>query len=437
MKKILFICLTILSIVSLIGINAKADDFETDKIVLKDLAESFLLVDDGEIPADVIPPSDTFPNIPVDASDIEPSTIFGRDDRVNVYDTNRDPYRKVVFIISYFKNGTPNGGTGVLVAPNKVLTAAHIIRKTDTNEWAEYVAVFPGRNRDYYPYGGLTGTNFHVFSSYKNNTASSYTNEKMNDDLAVVSLPYSFPSSVGFLPIVNNVQAQQRVATIGYPGSDRIEDVGKIGGMYVVSGPIMNIEDKIIRYQMDTTPGHSGGPVLNNSNQIVAINVAENQSRNIARRLNNEGISLVNAGLQNATSGNGISNLIATHRLYNIGEKYHFYTSGSNEKDALVRMGWKYEGIAWRTDTGGASVYRLYNSGTRRHLYTTSLNEKDTLVIRGWNYEGIVWNSMGNKNVYRLYNSVLKVHLYTMDENEKNVLSTRGWNYEGIAWKVE
>lgn len=436
-RKLLHLCLSLLLIATFDTKIVLSDEFTSEEVIHQELSENGFLLENGEIPSDIIPPSDEFPDLIADDEDSDPATIFGRDDRVYIQNTDRHPYLKVVYLVVYFGNQEYNVGSGVMIAPNKVLTAAHVVRNVKTNQWAQYVTAFPGWNKGSYKYGGLTGSNFHVFTNFKNDVGIGYTSQKMHEDLAVVSLPYSFPSEVGYLPVADSVQVQQRALLIGYPGSNRPEDVGKIGGMYAVSGNILNVENKVIRYQMDMTPGHSGGPILNNSNQIIAINIAENSSRNIARRINSEGLELVNAALQDTSSGNGISNLKVTYRLYHSGEKYHFYSSSVGEKDALVKMGWKYEGIAWRTDTGGMPVYRLYHSGTRRHLYTTSVHERDILKTRGWNYEGVSWHSMGDKNVYRLYHPGIKVHLYTMDENEKNVLSTRGWNYEGIAWKVE
>ncbi|WP_300123364.1 hypothetical protein [uncultured Enterococcus sp.] len=35
------------------------------------------------------------------------------------------------------------------------------------------------------------------------------------------------------------------------------------------------------------------------------------------------------------------------YRLYNPNTSNHFYTTNSAEKDKLVRVGWRYEGIAF------------------------------------------------------------------------------------------
>lgn len=133
------------------------------------------------------------------------------------------------------------------------------------------------------------------------------------------------------------------------------------------------------------------------------------------------------------------------NRLYNPNSGEHFYTKDQHEKDVLVKLGWKYEGIGWSAPVEGAPVYRLYNPNAGDHHYTMSSNEKDTLVSIGWQYEGIGWYSVskvtapayGALQVYREYNPNAKAagsHNYTVSEIENDDLADKGWIEEGIAW---
>ncbi|MBF0777970.1 trypsin-like peptidase domain-containing protein [Streptococcus cuniculi] len=331
-----------------------------------------------------------------------------------------------------------------MIAPNKALTAAHCLRNVETNEWAESVVVYPAYAGGHAPYGGATGWTYHVLSSFKNDLATGeygYTRNKVENDIAVITLSRSLPD-VGFLSVTNQVAMNQKVQVVGYPS-----DKGEY--MYAASGPVLESSDRLLRYQIDTYGGNSGGPVLDANNRIVAINIAspkegvntadylQRYGRNSARRINQEALALIDYAKNNRNSAKGISKVIATFRLYHPGLKYHLYTTDANEKNVLAGQGWNDEGVAWRTDTQGKPVYRLYHAGIKKHVYTTDSNEKNVLARSGWKYEGITWYSSGTKPVYRLYQPDLKVHLYTMDTNEKNVLSTRGWKYEGVAWNVE
>ena len=132
------------------------------------------------------------------------------------------------------------------------------------------------------------------------------------------------------------------------------------------------------------------------------------------------------------------------YRLYNPNSGEHFYTASGNERDGLVKVGWKYESLGWIAPTTSKTpVYRLY-SGTDHH-YTTSAKEKDNLVKAGWKYEGIGWCSDDAKGVplYRQFNPNVNPkakrnnsgsHNYTTSKAENDKLVGLGWKAEGIGW---
>ena len=127
------------------------------------------------------------------------------------------------------------------------------------------------------------------------------------------------------------------------------------------------------------------------------------------------------------------------YRLYNRSSGEHFYTADLNEKDTLVSLGWKYEGIGWYAPQSSETpVYRLYNKNAGDHHYTTDKNEKNTLVKLGWNDEGISWYSDDSKIIplYRQYNPNAKAgsHNYTTSKDENDSLCSIGWKAEGIGW---
>ena len=66
----------------------------------------------------------------------------------------------------------------------------------------------------------------------------------------------------------------------------------------------------------------------------------------------------------------------------------------AEEKDRLVSIGWKYEGIGWYSDDAqSVPLYRQYNPNAKAgsHNYTTSKAENDNLVKLGWRGEGVGW----------------------------------------------
>lgn len=127
------------------------------------------------------------------------------------------------------------------------------------------------------------------------------------------------------------------------------------------------------------------------------------------------------------------------YRLYNPYSGEHFYTSSANERRELSKIGWVYEGLAWKLPlTSSSPVYRLYNPYSSDHHYTLSLNEYNELAKIGWKQEGTAWYSDDAQGVavYRLFNPNASVgtHHYTTDYNEYATLGTIGWKQEGICW---
>lgn len=130
---------------------------------------------------------------------------------------------------------------------------------------------------------------------------------------------------------------------------------------------------------------------------------------------------------------------IPMYRLYTEVTGEHFYTGSLAERDNLMEIGWKYEGIAWNAPVkSGEPVYRLYNPNANDHHYTMSAQERDDLIDAGWQYEGVAWNSAPTDGIplYRLYNPNAESgsHHYTGSAQERDDLKEVGWRYEGIAW---
>ena len=131
---------------------------------------------------------------------------------------------------------------------------------------------------------------------------------------------------------------------------------------------------------------------------------------------------------------------VPMYRLYNRWSYEHFYTSDIEERDNLVAVGWKNEGVGWWAPHEGDPVYRLYNPWAPGgdHHYTMDLEEYEYLCSVGWSGEGVGWFSDPAQTVpvYREYNpwEFAHNHNYTADKTEHDFLITVGWNDEGIGW---
>lgn len=109
--------------------------------------------------------------------------------------------------------------------------------------------------------------------------------------------------------------------------------------MYAASSPILEVQDKIIRYQVDMTSSHSGGPVLDTSNNVISINAAENPYRNTARRIDGQAIELIERSNKNLSTNENVTKFVGVHKLYHAKKNYYFYTIHKSEVDHLVKTG--------------------------------------------------------------------------------------------------
>src|SRR5215213_2042338 len=98
------------------------------------------------------------------------SEVIGADTRVHVSDTRAAPYR---YICNLVYNGRP-AGSGTLIAPNVVLTAAHVLHdnSADTHENPAGMVVIPGRNADrrrgdFRPFGTAQAVGFRFAAGYR------------------------------------------------------------------------------------------------------------------------------------------------------------------------------------------------------------------------------------------------------------------------------
>lgn len=128
------------------------------------------------------------------------------------------------------------------------------------------------------------------------------------------------------------------------------------------------------------------------------------------------------------------------YRMYNKKSGEHLYTADEAEKNHLMTVGWRYEGIGWQAPAKSERpVYRLYNPNTEDHHYTLVRAERDMLIKAGWRYEGVGWYSASPSEgtpLYRQYNPNAKTgqHNYTLSKGEAKHLIGLGWRDEGISW---
>jgi V8-like Glu-specific endopeptidase len=177
------------------------------------------------------------------------------------------PWRSVVFITSTFPDGTPGYGSGVMVGPNDVLTAGHLLYSSEHGGEADYVAVTPAYDQDPHeePFGTTYAYGWHYFPDFQlgvegpniltgddNPTTLSGTEL----DVALLDLDVPLGIDTGWMAL-DPTFVSGNVNVTGYPG-------GQYG--YNVMNEYGYVRDDAVDWFTDTSnleihPGNSGGPL--------------------------------------------------------------------------------------------------------------------------------------------------------------------------------
>lgn len=219
--------------------------------------------------------------------------IIGNDNRVLVNQAWDIPYRWICQISSRRRKAGKQlkfgpVGTGILISPRFVLTAAHLLRhseKDDRGQWvdeeSDYVIVTPARNEktpggNKAPFGRYEAQGWKFCPKYNPHSADAW-----KYDYAIIELKE--PAGAKRAPVLNNnllcfwgsrecggntnlevvgtTQLAGRTAyTAGYPG-----DLGNGTRLYSTSGTLSSVDiggrREIMNYDADGCPGQSGSPI--------------------------------------------------------------------------------------------------------------------------------------------------------------------------------
>jgi hypothetical protein len=198
---------------------------------------------------------------------------------------------------------------------------------------------------------------------------------------------------------------------------------------------------KGIMFYADPPNSNTGYPVFrlyNNSTSSHVFTTSPEQYLSVGYQSEGQLFTSLSSLVQEQTPTSGQS---LVYRFKDMPDNRHFWTSDIYERDRMIREGYHYDGVGWRStqSTSQKPVYRLYSPTMQKHLYTTDAYERDVLdATSSWTYEGVTFyanSSTSGAPVYRLYRSQNAEHLYTQDAYERSELIRKGvFKDEGIAW---
>src|ERR1700722_15716726 len=176
--------------------------------------------------------------------------LTGKDGRQRVADTTQWPYLFHSQLTMHFPNGE-YGGSGILVGPHHLLTAAHNVYDPDKKEWATRIVAQLGLNDDMAPFGDLKAVKIYTFEDW-------IKKKDPNFDLALIILDRSMGIQTGWcglLCLEDNDLLQEEIRITGYPGDKGFKQ------MWTMSHAIKKVEPERIFYDIDTYGGQSGSGI--------------------------------------------------------------------------------------------------------------------------------------------------------------------------------
>jgi V8-like Glu-specific endopeptidase len=172
---------------------------------------------------------------------------------------SRSPYSAVVHVQATWNDGTTITGSGVMVGPNDVLTASHIIYDVNHGGVATSVVVSPGRDGGSLPYGSHSTSRINYFPVDLNGDGF-LTRQESQYDFAVLGLSTRVGDQTGWFGI-DPTAGRGTYHVTGYPGvyadasgPRMTDDLGTATPSSVAY--LFNFSSNI-----EVNPGNSGGPV--------------------------------------------------------------------------------------------------------------------------------------------------------------------------------
>ena len=207
--------------------------------------------------------------------------VIGIDDRRPILETTRFPYQSICKLYIESLDGKMYGGTGAYIGPNSVLTAAHNVYNSDIGGWVKEITVIPGLSRRVEPFGSDRSNFFLCPKLYE-------TTESQKYDFAAIITNRAYGNELGYFEVANfsqNELTNLLVTVVGYPKELPLEDVDQGRVQYYHTLGISEVIDDTIKYNIDTSKGQSGSPVLclkNGTLHICGIHNTGSQNANLA-----------------------------------------------------------------------------------------------------------------------------------------------------------
>jgi V8-like Glu-specific endopeptidase len=191
--------------------------------------------------------------------------------QVEVSDQAQYPWQSIVFITSTYANGEVHTGSGVMVGPNDVLTASHVVYDSTTGESPVEVTVTPAFDPSPFeaPFGSVNAVSWHYSSDFDPNGDGLIVSgnggaglEGVELDAALLDLGVPLGNQTGWMEL-DPTFVSGTINLTGFPdfyGNNMMNDSGWVED---------NAFDSFINISgLEVHPGNSGGPLWYEENGV-------------------------------------------------------------------------------------------------------------------------------------------------------------------------
>jgi V8-like Glu-specific endopeptidase len=197
-------------------------------------------------------------------------TVHGDDNRVQVQETDKYPYRINASLLITARDGSQWIGTGWFISNRTLITAGHCVYITNSgvpgrDGWVKTIQVMPGRNGANLPFGSVTSSRFWSVKGWADSGDENY-------DYGAIIISTDVGKTVGTIgygSFEDSDLVSKAANVTGYPGDK------PSGTLWYDSKEIANVSPTKVIYDIDTAGGQSGACVyvINKDGERIAVAV--------------------------------------------------------------------------------------------------------------------------------------------------------------------